>query len=54
MTEIPADLPPGPYREAVELANEATFTQMDHPGRHRLIRRRGHCRDLNVAAGRTD
>ena len=26
LTEIPADLPPGPHREAVELANEATFT----------------------------
>jgi hypothetical protein len=26
LTSVPADLPPGPYREAVELANEATFT----------------------------
>ena len=26
-TEVPIDLPPGPYRKAVELANEATFTQ---------------------------
>jgi PD-(D/E)XK nuclease family transposase len=26
LTEVPADLPPGPYREALELANEATFT----------------------------
>src|SRR5262249_42772381 len=25
--EIPADLSPGPYREALELANKATFTQ---------------------------
>jgi hypothetical protein len=26
-TEVPHDLPPGPYRKAVELANESTFTQ---------------------------
>jgi hypothetical protein len=26
LTEVPADLPPGPYREALALANEATFT----------------------------
>jgi len=25
--EIPADLPPGPYRDVVELANQATFSQ---------------------------
>jgi len=29
LTEVPADLPPGPHREAVELANEATFTQAE-------------------------
>ena len=26
LTEVPADLPPGAYREAVELANQATFS----------------------------
>jgi predicted transposase/invertase (TIGR01784 family) len=26
LTDIPADLPPGPQREALELANKATFT----------------------------
>ena len=26
LTEIPADLTPGPYRDALELANESTFT----------------------------
>ncbi|AUX39110.1 uncharacterized protein SOCE26_004920 [Sorangium cellulosum] len=26
LTEVPADLPPGPHRQALELANEATFT----------------------------
>jgi predicted transposase/invertase (TIGR01784 family) len=27
LTEVPADLPPGPFREALELANKATFSQ---------------------------
>ena len=27
--ESPADLPAGPHREAVELANEATFTALE-------------------------
>jgi hypothetical protein len=27
LTEVPASLPPGPYRQALELANQATFTQ---------------------------
>jgi hypothetical protein len=29
LTEVPADLPPGPYRQAVELANEATFSPLE-------------------------
>jgi hypothetical protein len=29
LTEVPADLPQGPYRAALELANEATFTQLE-------------------------
>lgn len=29
LTEVPKDMPPGPHREAVELANEATFTQTE-------------------------
>jgi predicted transposase/invertase (TIGR01784 family) len=29
LTEVPPNLPPGPHREAVELANEATFTQLE-------------------------
>jgi len=28
LTEIPDDLPPGPYREALDLANQANFTQL--------------------------
>ncbi len=27
LTEVPADLPPGPFREALALANKATFSQ---------------------------
>jgi hypothetical protein len=27
LTEVPVDLSPGPYRKALELANQATFTQ---------------------------
>jgi hypothetical protein len=29
LTAVPADLPSGPYRQALELANEATFTQTE-------------------------
>ncbi len=29
LTEVPAELPAGPHRQAVELANEATFTQLE-------------------------
>lgn len=29
LTDVPADLPAGPYREAVELANEASFSQAE-------------------------
>jgi hypothetical protein len=29
LTEVPPDLPPGPHREALELANEATFTRVE-------------------------
>jgi hypothetical protein len=29
LTDIPADLPAGPYREALELANQARFTQLE-------------------------
>ncbi len=29
LTEVPTDLPPGPHREALALANEATFSQTE-------------------------
>ena len=37
MTEIPADLPPGPHRDAVELANEATFTNLELDAYRRVM-----------------
>jgi hypothetical protein len=37
MTEVPADLPPGPYRHAVELANEATFTNLELDAYRRVM-----------------
>jgi hypothetical protein len=37
LTEIPADLGPGPYRKALELANKATFTQGDLDAYRRVI-----------------
>lgn len=30
LREVPAELPPGPYRDALELANQAKFTQEEH------------------------
>jgi hypothetical protein len=29
LAEMPADLPPGPFRQAMELANEASFTELE-------------------------
>src|SRR5207237_7203191 len=29
LKEMPLDLPPGPYRDAMDLANEATFTDLE-------------------------
>jgi hypothetical protein len=37
LTEVPADLPPGPYREALELANEATFTQAERDAYQKVM-----------------
>lgn len=35
--EIPSELPPGPYREAVELVNEATFTPLELEAYRRVM-----------------
>ena len=37
LIEVPADLPPGPYRDALELANEATFTQAERDAYQRVM-----------------
>ncbi len=37
LTEIPPDLPPGPFRDALALANEATFTQEERDAYQRVI-----------------
>jgi hypothetical protein len=37
LTEVPAELPPGPYREALELANESTFTQEERDAYQKVI-----------------
>lgn len=36
LTEVPADLSPGPYREALELANEARFTKEEREAYERV------------------
>jgi len=37
LQEVPPELPPGPYREAVELANEATFTPLELDAYRRVM-----------------
>ncbi len=37
LTEVPDDLPLGPYREALELANESTFTQEERDAYQKVI-----------------
>jgi PD-(D/E)XK nuclease-like transposase len=37
LTEVPADLPPGPYREALELANEASFSADEREAYRRVM-----------------
>jgi hypothetical protein len=37
LKEVPADLPPGPYREALALANEASFTAAERDAYRRVM-----------------
>ncbi|MEP7126217.1 MAG: Rpn family recombination-promoting nuclease/putative transposase [Byssovorax sp.] len=37
LSEMPADLPEGPFREALELANEATFTQAERDAYQKVM-----------------
>jgi hypothetical protein len=49
--EVPKDLPPGPHRQAVELANAATFTQTELDAYQRVIDEIQQARELvNLAA----
>jgi predicted transposase YdaD len=50
LTEVPPDLPPGPHREAVELANEATFTPAELEAYQRVIDEIQQARELADAA----
>jgi hypothetical protein len=49
LTEVPSDLPPGPYREAVELANEATFTQAELDAYRKVMDEIQQARDYGAA-----
>ena len=49
MTEVPSDLPAGPYREAVELANEAGFNQHDLDAYRRVMDEIQQARDYGDA-----
>ena len=50
LTEVPPDLPPGPHREAVELANEATFTPAELEAYQRVMDEIQQARELADAA----
>ncbi len=47
--EVPAELPPGPYREALELANESTFTQEEHDAYQKVMDEIQQVRELAEA-----
>jgi predicted transposase/invertase (TIGR01784 family) len=49
LTEVPADLPQGPFREALELANEATFSQEERDAYQKVIDEIQQVRELAEA-----
>ena len=49
LAEVPADLSPGPYRAALELANKATFTQEDLDAYQKVIDEIQQVRELAEA-----
>ncbi len=49
MEEVPADLPPGPHRQAVELANEATFSQVEMDAYRKVMDEIQQARDYGAA-----
>ena len=51
LTEVPPDLPPGPHRAAVELANQEAFTQAEREAYRRALDEIQQVRELtNLAA----
>jgi hypothetical protein len=49
LQEIPSDLPPGPHREALELANEARFTQAERDAYRKVMDEIQQARDYGAA-----
>jgi len=49
LAEVPPDLPAGPYREAMELANTATFTQAELDAYQKVIDEIEQVRELAAA-----
>ena len=49
LTEIPADLPPGPHRAALELANQATFTPAEREAYEKVMAEIEQLRELTEA-----
>ncbi len=49
LTEVPKELPQGPHREAVELANEATFTQLELEAYRKVMDEIQQARDYGEA-----
>ncbi|MBI3947916.1 MAG: Rpn family recombination-promoting nuclease/putative transposase [Armatimonadetes bacterium] len=49
LTEMPADLPPGPHREAVQLANEATFSRLEMEAYRKVMDEIQQARDYGAA-----
>ena len=49
LSAIPADLPAGPYREALDLANKATFTQTELDAYQKVIDEINQARELAEA-----
>jgi hypothetical protein len=49
LTEVPPELPPGPYREALELANKATFTEAELEAYQKVTDEIQQVRDLAEA-----
>jgi hypothetical protein len=49
LTEVPADLPPGPFRQALELANEATFSPAEFEAYRKVMDEIQQAREYGAA-----